>query len=71
MKNAPKRAKAEAGWVPVSRRTAAVRPTADAPWPVVYTARKAVFSMYLKTNTYVYQSISIENQHVCVSINQH
>eukprot|EP01139_Manchomonas_bermudensis_P009913 Amastigsp_a339685_11.p3 type:complete len:141 gc:universal Amastigsp_a339685_11:833-1255(+) len=31
-----------------SRRTAAVRPTADAPWPVVNTARCAVFSTYLR-----------------------
>ena len=28
--------------------TPAVRPTAEAPWPVVYTARGAVFSMYLR-----------------------
>ena len=28
--------------------TYAVKPTADAPWPVVYTTRGAVFSMYFK-----------------------
>ena len=31
-----------------SRCTAAVRPTADAPLPVVYTARAAVFSTYFR-----------------------
>ena len=45
--------------------TAAVRPTAEAPFPVVYTARCPVFSTYLKDGKLVVQSQMMKSDWFC------
>jgi hypothetical protein len=44
--------------------TAAVSPTAEAPCPVVYTARYAIFSIYLLCLSEVQQIVLVERIHM-------